>query len=147
MRPVRISGPFYFVRVSGNRRQARTWQGAYRVERNGDRAEARVRCEGTSIYAYIRGARLLTLDRSARVVDDALVVLVLTVRKVHAHCEADASAVPHALGETHCSPMLTPARMSSASFSGELTLGPAENTFRGTLEPVVSWLRTNGRDN
>lgn len=65
---------------------------------------------------------MLTCDHFTGVVDDTLVIIIITVRKVHAHCCALSGSM---VDLYHLdSPMLTPARRSSASFSTVFTLGP-----------------------
>lgn len=93
----------------------------------------------------VDGLRSLTGDDLARVVDHALVVLVLAVREVHPDCGA------HHQHRLDCKrrlrpPMFMPASRSAASFSTEFVFGPAmpsqrsepSNALQASSAPIVA---------
>ena len=118
MTPVRISGPFYGLM----RRCARDGKTTDSVKCDCNRTAIRIGWQ-THIhtFSYIR-LIVHTCDHFTGVVDHTLVVIIVTVRKVHAHCCTLSGSIIDLCQPD--SPMLTPARRSSASFSTVFTFGP-----------------------
>jgi hypothetical protein len=76
----------------------------------------------TFIFGPIIRPIVHTCNHLAGVVDYALVIIIIAVRKVHAHyCTLSVCVVDLCYLD---SPMLTPARRRSASFSTVFTFGP-----------------------